>query len=63
MTSGGCVFRDRCWLHKIVSDPDRCATVQPPLTAVEEEHMAACHFAEQTEAVAEVSLVPVETPA
>ncbi|WP_248960647.1 oligopeptide/dipeptide ABC transporter ATP-binding protein [Sphaerisporangium perillae] len=61
--SGGCVFHDRCWLRKIVKDPDRCATVQPPLTGLEEEHMAACHFAEQTPAAAEVSLVPGEASA
>ncbi|TKA01179.1 ABC transporter ATP-binding protein [Actinacidiphila oryziradicis] len=61
--SGGCVFRDRCWLRTIVSDPDRCATEQPRLAAMEDQHSAACHFAEQTATAAGVLLVEAEESA
>ncbi|MCR9213315.1 MAG: ATP-binding cassette domain-containing protein [Proteobacteria bacterium] len=35
----GCAFQDRCPMVKNV-----CRSEKPPLVAVEEEHLAACHF-------------------
>ncbi len=41
----GCRFHTRCWLYERLGQPENCRTVDPPLTAIDGEHRAACHYA------------------
>jgi oligopeptide/dipeptide ABC transporter ATP-binding protein len=43
----GCRFHTRCWLRERLGNPERCATVEPQLTATAEsqpDQAVACHF-------------------
>ena len=42
----GCHFHPRCWLYEKLGRPERCRQEDPELRAVAQEHVAACHFAE-----------------
>jgi peptide/nickel transport system ATP-binding protein len=54
----GCVFHTRCWLYEKLGQPERCTTEDPPLRPFGEDHVVACHFAEelQGQAVGESSV-------
>jgi oligopeptide transport system ATP-binding protein len=41
----GCRFHTRCWLYERLGQPEECRTVDPPLSTIEGEQQAACHFA------------------
>jgi oligopeptide/dipeptide ABC transporter ATP-binding protein len=43
----GCVFHTRCWLYEKLGEPERCRTEDPPLRPFAEDHVVACHFAEE----------------
>ena len=43
----GCRFHPRCWLRSELGDPERCATVEPPLVGSGGVDVA-CHFADRT---------------
>ena len=43
----GCRFHTRCWLYERLGKPEECRTVDPPLRALQGDHEAACHFADQ----------------
>jgi peptide/nickel transport system ATP-binding protein len=43
----GCVFHTRCWLYERLGRPERCVTEDPPLRPFGEDHVVACHFAEE----------------
>ncbi|MEX1173095.1 MAG: oligopeptide/dipeptide ABC transporter ATP-binding protein [Chloroflexota bacterium] len=43
----GCRFHPRCWLRSDLGDPERCATVEPPLVGPGGVDVA-CHFADRT---------------
>jgi hypothetical protein len=43
----GCVFHTRCWLYERLGKPERCTTEEPPLRPFGEDHVVACHFAEE----------------
>lgn len=49
----GCPFHPRCPLYELKGRPERCRVERPLLRGVEgaENHRAACHFAEESEAV------------
>ena len=48
----GCVFSSRCWLKQALGNPERCETERPVLREVVQDSLVACHFAEETDAVA-----------
>lgn len=48
----GCQFHTRCWLYQALGEPERCRTDDPELALIEPDHVAACHFATETLAVA-----------
>jgi oligopeptide transport system ATP-binding protein len=41
----GCRFHTRCWLYERLGKPENCRTIDPPLTVLDGEHRAACHYA------------------
>jgi oligopeptide/dipeptide ABC transporter ATP-binding protein len=43
----GCVFHTRCWLYERLGKPERCTTEEPPLRPFGDDHVVACHFAEE----------------
>jgi peptide/nickel transport system ATP-binding protein len=43
----GCVFHTRCWLYERLGKPERCRTEEPALRPFGEDHVVACHFAEE----------------
>jgi oligopeptide/dipeptide ABC transporter ATP-binding protein len=45
----GCHFHTRCWLRERLGNPEICETDRPPLQQVAPDHLAACHFADQTQ--------------
>jgi len=49
----GCRFHPRCWLFEQLGRPDNCQADDPGLRGVEgdEEHLAACHYAERSREV------------
>jgi oligopeptide/dipeptide ABC transporter ATP-binding protein len=72
----GCRFHPRCWLREQLGNPQICETQDPPLRPFDDDHIVACHFAEQAgrrdrAAIAasevipppEQITVPAETPA
>ena len=72
----GCRFHTRCWLYERLGKPENCRTEDPPLRvsyakgwSLEGDHLAACHYAEETlktdVGIAHVSDQPVRrgTPA
>jgi oligopeptide/dipeptide ABC transporter ATP-binding protein len=48
----GCRFRTRCALAAYLGDPARCRTEEPELHEVSPGHEVACHFSDQTGALA-----------
>ena len=46
----GCRFAPRCWLYEQLGKPDECRSNDPELRAyaADEDHIAACHFAEKS---------------
>ncbi len=44
----GCVFHTRCWLYERLGKPEKCRTEEPALRRFEEDHVAACHYAEES---------------
>ncbi|HUP83809.1 MAG TPA: oligopeptide/dipeptide ABC transporter ATP-binding protein [Candidatus Limnocylindria bacterium] len=46
----GCRFHPRCWLYEQLGQPENCRTQDPELRGIgdDEEHSAACHYAEQS---------------
>ncbi len=40
----GCRFHTRCWLKDKLGNPARCASEDPALQAVGDNHRSACHF-------------------
>ncbi|MGH2417481.1 MAG: oligopeptide/dipeptide ABC transporter ATP-binding protein, partial [Candidatus Limnocylindria bacterium] len=43
----GCRFHTRCWLRKQLDNPERCTTERPELRQLRDDHVVACHFAEE----------------
>ncbi len=43
----GCRFHTRCWLYERLGKPEDCRTIEPPLTVLGEDHLAACHHADE----------------
>ena len=43
----GCRFHTRCWLYHDKGCPEICRTKEPELITVGNDHMVACHFAEE----------------
>ena len=48
----GCSFHTRCWLYQKLGRPDACRTDDPSLRTVGHEHVTACHFTDESSAVA-----------
>jgi oligopeptide transport system ATP-binding protein len=57
----GCRFHTRCWLYQELGQPERCRTEEPPARSVGGDHVAACHFVEETQRSA-VGAARVEVP-
>lgn len=55
---GGCAFHPRCWLYERKSNPELCRTITPPALQLEGQHSAACHFAEELDAVTHTAALP-----
>ena len=53
----GCRFHTRCWLFEQLDKPEDCERVDPSLRGVSgnEEHLAACHYAERSREVLDSS--------
>lgn len=52
-----CRFAPRCWLREQLGNPDACITSRPNLTparSANSGHVAACHFADEVAAAADV---------
>jgi len=43
----GCRFHTRCWLYERLGSPGRCRDDEPPLHVIGDDHLAACHFADE----------------
>jgi len=41
----GCRFHPRCWLFRLLGEPERCRVEDPRLLGMEQDHFTACHFA------------------
>jgi peptide/nickel transport system ATP-binding protein len=46
--AAGCVFAPRCDLRRRLGDPERCVTERPVPAPVADDHLVACHFADET---------------
>jgi peptide/nickel transport system ATP-binding protein len=44
----GCVFHTRCWLYERLGRPENCRTEIPELRPFGPDHVAACHYAEES---------------
>ncbi len=44
----GCVFHTRCWLYERLGRPENCRTEFPALRQFGPDHVAACHYAEES---------------
>ncbi len=44
----GCVFHTRCWLYERLGRPENCTTEVPQLRPFGKDHIAACHYAEES---------------
>ncbi len=44
----GCVFHTRCWLYEQLGRPENCRTEIPELRQFGDDHIAACHYAEES---------------
>jgi oligopeptide transport system ATP-binding protein len=43
----GCRFHTRCWLYERLGRPENCRTDDPQLRVIGNDHLAACHYAEE----------------
>jgi oligopeptide/dipeptide ABC transporter ATP-binding protein len=55
----GCRFHTRCWLYERLGRPEQCRTIAPPLAppadaAPGDDHVAACHYADEVPATRDV---------
>ena len=62
----GCRFHTRCWLRDRLSNPEICATTDPPLTATSTTNpgqAVACHFVDEMRKERPADVVPPEIEA
>ena len=45
----GCRFHTRCWLYEQLGRPVTCRTSEPEARVIGDDHLVACHFAEEAQ--------------
>lgn len=45
--SGGCRYRERCWLYESLGQPSACRSEEPEIVPEQGQRGAACHFSDQ----------------